>query len=552
MSLEKKSLLDNRYQLLATSSIYTYEDENLTSYADFLRKFGRYVGKDGYVDTEESIHRASIKQKQLDKLRSSSETGAKRSTNSLAFDFGSVKIASKEVERNKTHDKHIKVIEDQMIQSKQMERAFKRQDGDVKKEQRQIRQTVREFDQLIGKKKFEADKNLAKNLGEVKTLEFQNAHKKEQNTKARIEENTDTLVSSKDKGRKTLILCNDLSRQFAIKKNELQLKQTELHTLHDDFESRIRRKEEEEARVKKEIAEIALALNMETIKAKNDLIDFKNFVSKNKDKTVKSDLNDKQELNDNIAKTSNYVKSYDATRRRLSAGAEEEKSKWSLKQREANRRIVDTRNNLEKIYQRQRDLNEAAQIKDTDKKAAEIEKKIEDITNRKNQLKSRALSEKIERSEAHEELFKSKAAHKFSELNAKSHEDHLKHFQKTVAKDEECEKELYKSVKEAEFLRRKKDNELKKMQDGLNDMKKKNAAEIKQAIAKAFAEEEEFKQKILREKAQLDRFHADREENYNKLLSHREKVKEDKFLLEKHEVEHQRLISLIEKNKPVE
>ena len=33
-----------------------------------------------------------------------------------------------------------------MIQSKQVERAFKRQDGDVKKEQRQIRQTVKEFD----------------------------------------------------------------------------------------------------------------------------------------------------------------------------------------------------------------------------------------------------------------------------------------------------------------------------------------------------------------------------------------------------------------------
>jgi hypothetical protein len=33
-----------------------------------------------------------------------------------------------------------------MIKSKQDERAFKRQDGDVKKEQRQIRQSVREFD----------------------------------------------------------------------------------------------------------------------------------------------------------------------------------------------------------------------------------------------------------------------------------------------------------------------------------------------------------------------------------------------------------------------
>jgi hypothetical protein len=94
-------------------------------------------------------------------------------------------------------------------------------------------------------------------------------------TKERIEKNTDILVQSKDKGRKTLILCNDLSRQFAIKKSELELKQIELNTLHNDFEARIRRKEEEEARVKKEIAEIALALNMETIKAKNDLIDFR-------------------------------------------------------------------------------------------------------------------------------------------------------------------------------------------------------------------------------------------------------------------------------------
>lgn len=170
MSLEKKSLLDNRYHLLATSSIYTYDDENLTSYADFLRsvsdfceflfclrvalifgdyrKFGRYVGKDGFVDTEESIHRAGVKQKQIDRQRNANDDSKQtKSANSLSFDFGSVSIAQKEAERNKKFDKDIKVIEDQMIQSKQMERAFKRQDGDVKKEQRTIRQAVREFDQ---------------------------------------------------------------------------------------------------------------------------------------------------------------------------------------------------------------------------------------------------------------------------------------------------------------------------------------------------------------------------------------------------------------------
>jgi hypothetical protein len=48
-----------------------------------------------------------------------------------------------------------------------------------------------------------------------------------------------------------------------------------------------------------------------------------------------------------------------------------------LRQREANRRIVDTRNNLEGIYQRQRNLNEEARLASQERKAKEIESKIE-------------------------------------------------------------------------------------------------------------------------------------------------------------------------------
>lgn len=67
------------------------------------------------------------------------------------------------------------------------------------------------------------------------------------------------------------------------------------------------------------------------------------------------------------------------TRRRLSLENDQEKSMWSVRQREANRRIVDARNNLENIYQRQRHLNEAARVAEQEKKAYEIERKIEVI-----------------------------------------------------------------------------------------------------------------------------------------------------------------------------
>jgi hypothetical protein len=115
------------------------------------------------------------------------------------------------------------------------------------------------------------------------------------------------------------------------------------------------------------------------------------------------------------------------------------------------------------------------------------------------------LTEKIEKNEEHENLFKTKAVHKFTELQARDHEDHLKHFQKLVQRDDEIEQELFKTVKEAEFMRRKKDMELKKLQDQFNEIKKQNAIEIKKAIAKAFAQEQEFEQKLYREKAKLDK-----------------------------------------------
>jgi mannose/fructose/N-acetylgalactosamine-specific phosphotransferase system component IIB len=109
------------------------------------------------------------------------------------------------------------------------------------------------------------------------------------------------LVQSKDKGRKTLLVCNDLSRQYKLKMGQLDLKQIELNNIQSEYEQRIRRKEEEEIRIKKELAEIALALNMEAVKAKNDLHDFRRIVEAGKEKQIKEDLESDIELEENKA-----------------------------------------------------------------------------------------------------------------------------------------------------------------------------------------------------------------------------------------------------------
>lgn len=118
---------------------------------------------------------------------------------------------------------------------------------------------------------------------------------------------------------------------------------------------------------------------------------------------------------------------------------------------------------------------------------------------------TKLLTERIAKSDETESLFKTKANHRLTELRLRDHEDHLKHFQRLVQKDDELEQGFYKTVKEAEFARRKKDMALKKLQEELLDVRKQNSIQIKEVIAKAFAQEQEYEQKILKEKARLEK-----------------------------------------------
>jgi hypothetical protein len=87
----------------------------------------------------------------LNKLKSSSERGSPAPLTSrsrqVKIDLNSsADLARSQLERQKEDERQLRVIEEQMILSKQGERAFKRSDGDVKKELRQIRQSVRQYD----------------------------------------------------------------------------------------------------------------------------------------------------------------------------------------------------------------------------------------------------------------------------------------------------------------------------------------------------------------------------------------------------------------------
>jgi hypothetical protein len=89
-------------------------------------------------------------------------------------------------------------------------------------------------------------------------------------TKERTKLVLEELQFSKDNNRKFVLVYNDLSRQYKLKMNQLDKKHLELVRLSADYSAKIQLKEEEEAKLKKDIAEIALAMNMEAMKAKTE------------------------------------------------------------------------------------------------------------------------------------------------------------------------------------------------------------------------------------------------------------------------------------------
>ena len=77
--------------------------------------------------------------------------------------------------------------------------------------------------------------------------------------------------------------------------------------------------------------------------------------------------------------------------------------------------------------------------------------------------------------------------------------------QKMVSKDEEREQALYNTVRESEYARQKKDQEVRRIQQKLLAVRTQNQQKLKQEQIKINQTETELEQMLMREKAELDK-----------------------------------------------
>ncbi|XP_052790605.1 myosin-11-like isoform X1 [Mya arenaria] len=543
MPFEKSRLIHSRYSTMrrpdsAPAPMEEDKRDKISKeYAAFLKEQERKVGPEGFLDSTRYSHTFHVK-KEREKLKTQGETSKPTV----------VRLSTQIDGDKKEHDKRIKIIEtsiqqlkDHMWQHKQEEREMKRTEGDIIKNQRAVKHMLRDYENVINKKRMAEEVKLNKGLEKYTVLRKEYTHQAHDNTKARTHQNIAFEHAMRDHGRKTEMTKSDLARTYKSKMSEMELRQIELTRINQEFETKMRQKEQEKHRLKQELAELAIALNMEAQKGRVQSFEANREKKRETTNKIVQDLTTKQDLENKLAKSDGDNKQAEMTKRKLAADLALTKAHIAIKQRDDQRHLKSTLIRLDDNSNVQRDLNEAAFHAEMDLRSKQMQQNIEVHTSRRALLMKKTMKQKKVTDEAKQKVWEERFRKRASEKARLEHEDSLKFFQKMVTKGEEQEQHLYGKVRNAEYSRQKQDQAVRRLQQQLAEVKRRNAAIVKQTLAERNQEEVELEQALIREKAELDKTHAEREESYTRLQKHRFHLQSDKHNLEEHELGHKRL-----------
>ncbi|XP_038060810.1 trichohyalin-like [Patiria miniata] len=555
----------SRYETLATFG--GDEGEEAKEYAAFLREQERKCGPEGFLDSRKYTHSFQVRGKVLEsksnKPKKPEDEEQPKPTQVGLLGTGAVpsKKPSQEgskidtvvdllnrVEKDKDeYEKRMKVIEDHMWQHKQEERELKRSEGDIIKSQHMLRRTMKDFELAINRKKQAEAKKILENKQKEFLITTDHIHKKENLTKDRIEKVINKDQQIKDEDRKAFLTIGDLERKYRAKVSEIELRRAEVQKLSEEFTDRMKTKEEETFALNKELADIALTINMEAQKQRKMAVDTsKDGKTESKDK-IKADNEMEAQFDTKLRRNMGKAGQFENNKRRLSLDLAQSNVNMLEKNRDGGRQLLDTRNRLQENNATQRKLQEAALTAKLDFTNRKIAQKLQSHEVRKQRRLQHITALKKKEHEKELKDWEERFDKKQYESTRRGYEDTLKHAVRTVTKQEEIEHDLSNKVRTSEYARKQREQQCKRLQQQLAEMRRKNDQRIKQQMIEYYQKEKELEQKLLREQSELYKSHVNREEGYISLQQHRMMMKEDRIILDGTAKEHERLRKIGEK-----
>lgn len=558
----KQQQIHGRYQLLTPQPVikqlqHDADDTSKydgTQYATFIRSLGT-----NEVKPQERLSRPKAKPSVLKQSETSNNSRTGKKTPEPSYIKGtqsappsvykSLKTINQiKVKNEETHQKKMKAIEDYMFHCKQQERELKRVEGDVLKEERNLKKAMKEYEKEIydDQRQQEAMLSLATKDEDLIKKDYYKEDTKIM--KDNINRNLNNIQKEREEESKSIDNLNGLEFRFENIAEAINLKRMEVNSLVKEFERKVRQKEEEEYRLKKEFANISLELRMTAQKQKVQTENIK----KNNLKSNEANQNEQKRRNENFQDQLTWQKNLagqaERSRRRLSKDLHETTSKMSMHEREDGRRLMDVRAQLNTNALKQKEAKIKAELLEMERKGILSDEKIMAVNARRKAIQDMLTQQRKQKNDQSMDEWKQRNLVVNHEMKKHDLEDSISHFQKTVAKQEELEHSLYIQVKLLEADRKKQEQIVERLKEELYESQRMNKALLRETALRCKEQESELQQRLQKEEAQLGKALSEREERIQTLIKCRDSSKEEKHMLEEEKKVRDRLIRIEKKS----
>ena len=500
--LQKKEKMESPRASVSGFSVTAedlFEDEfkpKPNDYARFLKEHERTLGPIGFLDSQRYTHTFNVKALNLSPRTSHGFRHDKEPMTVVAL-TNRIAADQKEFERR------MKIIEDHMWQHKQEEREIKRVEGDVNKKKRSVQRTMRELENTMGKKMLEEEKWLNDSIKKTEKVRSEAVHGREERTKQRITKAHADLQQSKDKMRKNVLVLTDAEQQYRTKLTELELKKSQIQNLTRQFEEQLKRKETETRNLAKDLANLAIQMNMEAMKGRIADAEYKRQERAQAQKYINENKAHQAELDKKLSKSEGINRASENRRRQASATLSSTKAHLSERSREGDRRVTDNRNLNESNIAAQKKLQEAAEAAKLDKQRKEYQRNVQAHVVRKNVGMRKAQTARQQTSQERQVNWEKTFDQNHRDFVRRRNDSLLKTFTRIVQHDNEMEHQLFQKCKQQEYNRKSLEQTANKLQEQLVKVKAKNTGKIRESIAEAEKREKELGKKVMVAQAKL-------------------------------------------------
>lgn len=262
-----------------------------------------------------------------------------------------------------------------MWQHRQEERDLKRAEMDLVKQKKQVQRLMKQYETKLSQK--ESEDALALHEKELALEQFRqkDLHRRKEDIKNKTQLALAGRQKLNETTKKYIKTENGLSWRYQKLMESLELNRGEVETLSKDFQDRLRAKEEEQLQLKKELADVAITLNMEAHKIKQAEAEGNRQLVHTNKVDIKDSLVQEDNLKVEEKGKSRAEHHYENSKRNLQHSIREKQSTTNAKLRQGGRNLLDVRSRMQQNAEMQRLINREAEDVELDMMKQEMESK---------------------------------------------------------------------------------------------------------------------------------------------------------------------------------